>query len=399
MISKKLKIAMLLDNSFGPDKRVLREASALTNAGHEVCIIAWDRDELGKLPKQETLDGIQVVRTGEKSGRQLGFRQIPHYMLFARQAFRLLYRGEYDVVHCHDFPNLPIGLLLKILAGKKVIYDAHEIYWLMEARKYPQFILFFLKWIEIIMIRWVDAFITVGYKRSDYYKKHLSKTIHIVGNWYNPRIEDDRVKTNFRSLLGLSEDDFIVTYAGALSASRSTNVLMETAEILREKLPNVHMLIAGTGPQQNMFEDASAKNPNLHYLGWLSDTSGLYAASDVLLYLMDLSHPYAQFNSPNNLYIAVAWGLPLIAIKAGEIDKVLGNSVPELLLEEVVPGEIVSRIKKLQEDIHYRSYIKQSLVKLQSSYSWDVAKERLLSAYDSLEMPSTTSNRNLGNQV
>ncbi|MCW2967229.1 MAG: hypothetical protein JWM71_1001, partial [Solirubrobacteraceae bacterium] len=38
-----MRVTMLLDNHYGPDRRVERETELLSAAGHEIDILAWDR--------------------------------------------------------------------------------------------------------------------------------------------------------------------------------------------------------------------------------------------------------------------------------------------------------------------------------------------------------------------
>ena len=51
---------MLLSNEFRPDPRVAREAEALARTGHQVTVVAWDRQ--GRLSPHEEVDGYQVER-------------------------------------------------------------------------------------------------------------------------------------------------------------------------------------------------------------------------------------------------------------------------------------------------------------------------------------------------
>lgn len=386
MNTKNYKIAMLLDNPFGPDMRVLREAQSLVEAGNEVTIFAWDRDSKFTRPSKETLDQINIVRIVAKSERQMGIRQIPHYLSFAYQAFRLVLKQDFDVIHCHDLPDLPIGVLLKRIKHVNLVYDAHEIYWLMEAKKYPKFLLSIIRYGEGILLREVDVLITVGKKRADYYKKIFQKTIYIVGNWYNPMSQLPQDRDQFREMLGISTEDYILTYAGTLSRSRSIDLLIRIAEEFAKHHPNIHLVVAGTGPEQSIFENSANINKNLHYLGWLENTSPLYSASDALIYLMDSTHPYANYNSPNNLYLSIAWGLPFIGSKSGEIASVLDQISPSLLVEQTNVNEIVTKVVRLSQDREHQMNIRLIYKSLQAKYNWDLAKNNLLSAYNNLPL-------------
>ena len=55
-----MKVVMFVSNAFAIDRRVYAEATSLLKAGHEVTVIAWDRE--GQNPSRQNSDGIEVVR-------------------------------------------------------------------------------------------------------------------------------------------------------------------------------------------------------------------------------------------------------------------------------------------------------------------------------------------------
>lgn len=66
------RIAMVVTNACAPDPRVERHARWLVKDGHEVEILAWDRD--GEHPAHETLSGYSITRTNfAKSSKRSSF--------------------------------------------------------------------------------------------------------------------------------------------------------------------------------------------------------------------------------------------------------------------------------------------------------------------------------------
>lgn len=377
-----LRIAMLLDNSFRPDPRVLREALALTQAGHRVTIYAWDRDMGLDRPAQERIEQVEVVRLPIKSKQQLGPRQIPRYLAYAWRVFWLVRRGSFDVVHCHDLPNLPVGVMLKAFKRIRLAYDAHEIYWIMEAHKYPGWILGLLRYGEMALLRWVDIFFTVGATRAQYYRPHYKRAIHVVGNWYDPQSPDLRQGQDLRRRLGISKDAFVLTWAGTLSPERAPELLIDCARRLWNEGRPIHWLVCGLGPSQSAFIQAAQQNPNLHYLGWVEDTTALYSASNALVYLMDLSHPYTRYNAPNNLYLSIAWALPLIGVAAGEIGATLTSGETGMLIDKMDVDTLCRAVVELSGQPELYERIVNNLRQLQPFYSWASAARCLRRAHE-----------------
>lgn len=375
-----LNILMVLDNSFRPDLRVMREAATLSEEGNCVTILAWDRDIGIERPVRETIEGVEIVRIPVKSERQLGVRQIPKFLKFFWEAFRYALRHPPDVVHCHDLLTLPIGVFTKLIKKTYLVYDAHEIYWIMEAGKYPPAISWFIKTFENILLKAVDSFITVGEIRSNYYKQYTKAPIYIVGNWYDrqtPNLEHRRI---LRDQLGIPVDAFIVAYVGSLNRNRSIEVIIHCAELAKEN-NHIHWIICGDGPERQKIEEASTSLLNFHYLGWVDEVSTIYSASDTFLYLMDSDHPYARYIAPNNLYLSIAWLKPLIGVKTGEIKQVLSTDAGGFLFSEYDTKTVYKAIQRLYEDTDtYAQYV-ELLKGLQHEYSWEKAQQNLLDAY------------------
>lgn len=378
---KMTRVIMVLDNSFRPDLRVLREAEALIQTGIKVTIVAWDRDEERDFPEHEIQNGIEVVRIPVKSKRHLGVRQIIPYLQFAYRALRYIGQQKFDVIHCHDLPDLPIGVIIKIIKKAPLIYDAHEIYWIMDSLRYPKFISIMQKIGEFVLIKWVDVLITVGEKRLQYYQPHFKKEIFIVGNYYDPQERDPDLFTKFRQKHSIPKDAFVVTYAGTLSNIRGIDILIECADRFHKEGQNIHFVFAGVGAQAAMVREAADRNPLIHFLGWISDLKGLFSGSDILTYLMKTSHPYTQFNAPNNLYLSIAWLIPLVAVAAGEIEKVITNNETGILLEEIDVERLYSAIQKLVMDVARYDNIMSNLIQLRHKYSWETARRNLFAAY------------------
>jgi hypothetical protein len=122
----------------------------------------------------------------------------------------------------------------------------------------------------------------------------------------------------------------------------------------------------------------AARIPNLHVLGWLPDPSVALAAADMLYYSLKADHPYAAFAAPNNLYISVAYAIPLIHREQGEI---------RLLAERHAIGasfhddETLDAAIEQLTDPTTNARVRDELRRLQPDYLWSTARARLLEAY------------------
>ena len=123
-------ILMLLENSRYPqDPRVRREATALTQAGCEVTVIA--PASLGT-PRYELLDGVRVYRF-PMFGRAQGFLGYLWEYSYCMTATFLVslwvfVRHGFDVVHAHNPPDMFVFIAAFYkLFGKKFVFDHHDL--------------------------------------------------------------------------------------------------------------------------------------------------------------------------------------------------------------------------------------------------------------------------------
>ncbi len=152
-----MKIAMFLYKSFRHDSRVLREATALGEAGHDVRVIAghmaaatdqyWGGvrvQTVNKRPRASWLIWgiIERIRARHErvpsgKGRRLGHVLIAFglrsygslaWWRYGARALWVALRDPADVYVAHDLETLPVAALAKALSGGRILYDSHEFY-------------------------------------------------------------------------------------------------------------------------------------------------------------------------------------------------------------------------------------------------------------------------------
>ena len=120
------KVIMVSTNLLKFKPRIYKEAKSLVNAGHKVIVLAWDRE--GKYPREETIEGIRVVRFGPKSRYGSFFDFLVKLPVFYIKAFIFMAKKDFDAIHTHDFDTAFLGLLFKYIKGKNWVYDVHDLY-------------------------------------------------------------------------------------------------------------------------------------------------------------------------------------------------------------------------------------------------------------------------------
>ncbi len=124
-------VAMIVSNPCDPDPRVEKEGAALIDAGYDVTIHAFDREEKREL--ETIVDGVKILRyrIGETPrgapNMVTGARVLLGLRKFRKKVITNLQKNPPDIIHCHDADTLAVGLSLKSKLGIKLVFDMHDL--------------------------------------------------------------------------------------------------------------------------------------------------------------------------------------------------------------------------------------------------------------------------------
>lgn len=232
-----------------------------------------------------------------------------------KQLKKIINDNSYKLIHCHT----PMGSVLTRLAarnarrkGTKVIYTAHGFHFFKGA-PIKNWLLYYPveKWLS----RYTDCLITIN--DEDYqcavkknFKAGFIKKVNGVGvdlNKFTP--QTDEKKKKLRKKYGYYENDFILIYVAEMSYRKHQDLLINVVNILRTRIPNLKLLLVGTGNLLNKYKE-QAKSLKLekyiNFLGYRKDVPNLMTIADVSV------SSSRQEGLPVNVMEAMATGLPLV---------------------------------------------------------------------------------------
>ncbi|PKC51596.1 UDP-Glycosyltransferase/glycogen phosphorylase, partial [Rhizophagus irregularis] len=227
----------------------------------------------------------------------------------------LIDSNEFDIIHCHT----PVGGALTRLAAKDVrkkgttvIYTAHGFHFYKGAPLINWFTYYLF---EKLALSWTDGLITMN--EEDYLSaKKMAKNstmvfkVNGVGidlEKFIPQTQD--IKRQIRQEYGYKVDDFILIYAGELSYRKNQDLIIDAVSLLKNKIPNLKVLLAGAGPLSEHYKQKVIKlgiEENIEFLGYRMDVNKLMLLSDIAV------SASRQEGLPVNIMEAMATGLPLV---------------------------------------------------------------------------------------
>lgn len=123
----------------------------------------------------------------------------------------------------------------------------------------------------------------------------------------------------YRAELGLSKDNIVVLYAGAMGEAQDIVSLIDAAAEVED--PRLKLLLAGSGAQQDVLrrKAESAPRRNVRFLGRVpqSDMTRLLGAADVSCVSLR-RHPLSAITMPSKTQAGLASGKPLLVAAEGD---------------------------------------------------------------------------------
>lgn len=288
-----------------------------------------------------------------------------------KQLKKIIDSNDFEIIHCHT----PMGGVLTRLAAKEarqkgtsVIYTAHGFHFYKGA---PIKNWLFYYPVEKLLSKYTDCLITINKEDFEIANKKFN-TSHItmingVGIDINRFIpQTDEIKINLRKEYGYSKKDFLLIYVAELSYRKHQDLVINSVNRLKNKIPNLKLLLVGDGELKEYYKNLVI-NLNLDnkvdFLGYRKDIANLMLISDVAV------SSSRQEGLPVNVMEAMATGLPLVVTNCrGNRDLVLNNKNGFVI--EIDDFESFSnKIEQLYMSTNLRNQFGKASLNMVESYS------------------------------
>jgi glycosyltransferase involved in cell wall biosynthesis len=366
---------------FRNESRVLKEAHSIMSLGRfdNVFVAALYADGL---PEHECYgEGVEAKRFKLKtrSLRKDLFTQVFKYLEFSFRVGSYYRSKDIDMINIHALSLLPLGYILKILYGAKLIYDTHELETETNGSKGIRKKL--SKWIEHLLIKKVDCVFVVSDNIADWYAMayNLPRPIVVLNA---PKLYTPPRSDQFRYLFGIRDDQIIVLYQGGLSYGRGVELLLKAFQ--QRNNDRVVLVFMGSGELERNIQEASEQLDIVFYYPAVPSKYVLnYTVSaDIGIHMIQntcLNHYYCM---PNKLFEYAMAGIPVIVSDMKEMREMVENYQMGL----VVKGEGGVGINKAIDDLIELDLnkLKKNALKAAKDNSWEVQEVKMLNAYKSM---------------
>ncbi len=378
-----MRVVLLRSNPVRPDPLVEKMANCLVSIGHEVMILAWDRDETYE-PREEKLylknSEVKITRIGIKGQFSGGFKKntigLAHFEYFI-YTWLTKHKMEYDVIHAYDFDCGYIASMVAKKYKKKFVYHIADYYAETHGFKNPVLINIVGKK-ENEVINSADVTIICTEERMKQISKSKPKKVVVIHNTPDLEMYNGDTKT----MIKFPSDKLKLVYVGILGTNRFIDSI---AEVISKRSDCEFHIGGFGGGLEEMFISFDSKFDNIFFYGRIpyNETLELEKECDVVCALYDPSLIEHKYAAPNKFYEALALGKPLIMAKNTGMSKVIEqNHIGEVITYS--KNDLNAAIDRLVQRKNDETYSNRMLELYDEYYSWDIMKERIEKLYQQL---------------
>jgi glycosyltransferase involved in cell wall biosynthesis len=315
-------------------------------AGHDVTLFT---SEFPNCRKEETLDGVKVVRGGGRFGVYGA----------AKKAYAKRFRGEgFDVV-VDEVNTRPFFAPGFVDGGERVVGLIHQLareYWFYET-PFPVSHVGY----RFLEERWLRGYVDVPTVTvSESTRRDLAelgfRRLFVVPEGLN-----------FEPLSTFPEGVVrpVVVYAGRLKRAKRPDHALRAFEIVRGKVPGAELWVLGDGPFREKLERMAGEG--VRFFGWLPNEERRKLIGDAGV----LVNPSVREGWGLNVIEANALGVPCVAYDVGGLRDSVKDGETGLLAESGNVEALAEAIIRVLQDNEMRRQLGENAMKYSKEFNWD----------------------------
>ena len=372
------RICILSSVHFAFDPRIFqKQARSLARAGFAVTLIA--RAD----PAGQNTDDIRILSLPAPENRL-------QRMLGTLRIAVLAHRQRADLYAFHDPELIPVGVLLKLLTRRPVVYDIHEDVpqqilgkeWL--PRPGRALVLGLYRLLECLALPFIDGLVLAEHAYLKYYPKRRTLTAlnYPLLTYASGDPGQEREEPTRPTLI----------YVGSIRPLRGLYEMLELVRRLKPSCPD--LLLRLVGPLAPAAEEDRARSliaswgigANVEWLGRVShpEVHHQIARSDIGLVLL---HPHPNYldSLPTKMFEYMVMGKPVVVSNFPLWSQIVQEAQCGLAVDPLDPEAVENAVVQLLEDEPRRREMgARGRQAVMTRYNWEVEGEKLVRFYREL---------------
>lgn len=370
-LEKNKKVCMFVWNNFVNDARVYKECRTLLENGYRVTLLCLkyehDSTEMNSIE-----DDITIKRVYTKFNKSNNiFRKLIFYIVPIIKMATLGVKENADYYHANDLNTLFQGIIgAKFrLKKRKLIYDSHEVQTDRSGYTSKK-----IKYIESILLNFVDSIIMTTKTRADYVKKLYNiDEIKIVHNYPMIYDIDELNPIDLFELCNIPKDKKILLYQGGIQEGRGIENLIYS---MQEIELGVLVIIGNGSLKQNMIDlviDLKIEN-KVKFIDAVDKhiLKDYTAAADIGFQVLQNTCFNHYSAVSNKLFEYIMAGVPVIASKGfPEIERIISESKCGILVDTTETKNIAVGVNEILKNDSKFNKLKNDCIINRERYIWE----------------------------
>lgn len=315
--------------------RLYEIPNQLALLGHEVTCFCLSYQAHGGGRWDETNEEKSLVWHSKsyKNFNKINLWSYPFYLLNQLKQFQ-----PDVIIAASDIPHIAIGAWCARQLAKPFVADLYDNFEGFGQAKIPG-----MKSLLCKSVRQAQLIITTSQPLADLVKDSYKATGKIISlpSTVDLQIFQPKDKLKAREYFSLAPNKYYIGTAGGLYRDKGIEVIYQAWQILKDKVPNVELVLAGPYPE----DFPPPLGERVHYLGSLAheEIATLFQALDVGI-ISILDTPFGRYCFPQKAYEMLACDLLVVAANIGEMGHLFAD-YPQVLFEA---GNAADLAHKLQ---------------------------------------------------
>ncbi len=368
-----MKICFTVTNDLSFDQRMIRIASSLAKAGHDVTVVGRRLSGSNDLAQQSFQQNR--LRCVFKSGKRF-------YTEYNLRLFLFLLSKKYDCLCAIDLDTIMPVLFVSKLRRVMRVYDAHELF--CEMQEIVTRPTVYRTWKKI------EKYSVPQFYNGYTVNKPIADEFNIMYKRHYEVIRNLPVLSNLEFTQKIEK---IIIYQGAVNEGRSFETLIPAM-----KFVNAALWIFGKGNHLHeaiKLRDELGLEEKVFFKGMAlpDELKLLTREAKIGITLFERKGLSNYLSLANRFFDYIEAGTPQVCVNFPAYAEINARFEVAVLIDDLSPATISEKLSMLLNDHVLYDRLRQNCLAAREFYNWQVEEKKLLQFYDRL---SIKKNANIG---
>jgi glycosyltransferase involved in cell wall biosynthesis len=315
-----------------------------------------------------------------KRFRMLFKRGFLFYKFFNIRLFGYLLLHKYDLLVSNDLDTLLPNFLVSKIKNLPLVYDSHEYFTGVPEIQNRPFVKWVWKSLEKRIFPHLSYVITVSDSIAVQYELEYGFRPLTVRNCSR---KAGHITPFTREELGVKKEELLLILQGTgINTDRGGEELVEAVS----QTEMVSLLIVGSGDNIDFLKkrvselNIEEKVKFFNKVQW-KELMRYTKSADIGMTLDKNSNQNYRFSLPNKLFDYISAGLPVIASKLPETDRIITEYSCGIVIEEVSVDKISEAVLQLKDNPDLLAVLKKNAVVASEEINWDIESIKVKELY------------------